>query len=315
MRIAFGSGTIDVGTEGPISATRLSTSKIEEGTLMPTSTTLARVALAGLLGTTLAPAHAQTPSPLAQWQYSAGITLEQMFEPDFPKWRIRIGPSVSFQPRYDGADSYVVVAGPTIDIRYRDLFFLSTGEGLGVNVLRGPNWRAGIAISYDLGRRAADDIDHLHGMDNINPAPSAHLFGEYVVSKSFPLVLRADLRRDIGGDNGWVGDLGAYLPMPGSSEKFTWFAGPTVEFADGRYMNSWFGVNAAQSARSGYAPYHASAGVKSAGLGVAATWMPAKHWYVTGNAAYQQLFGSAARSPLTQKAGETALDFSVEYEF
>jgi outer membrane scaffolding protein for murein synthesis (MipA/OmpV family) len=284
---------------------------------MSTSTAVPRLAIAGLVCASLmpAPAAAQTPSPLAQWQYSAGVTLEQMFMPKLPAWRIRIGPSVSFQPRYDGADSYHTVLGPTIDIRYRDRFFLSTGEGLGVNLLTGPNWRAGFAVSYDLGRRAADDLDHLRGLDNINPAPSAHLFGEYVISKSFPLVLRADLRRDIGGDSGWIGDLGAYMPMPGSGEKFTWFAGPTVTFADSRYMNSWFGVNAAQAARSGYAPYHASAGVKSAGFGVAATWMPAKHWFMTGNVAFQQLVGSAAHSPITQTAGSAVFALSVEYEF
>ncbi len=278
---------------------------------------VSRVALAGLLGAALAPAPAaaQTPSPLAQWQYSAGITLEQMFEPELPRWRLRMGPSVSLQPRYDGADSDTVLAGPSIDIRYRDRYFFSTGEGLGANLLRGPNWRAGFTISYDLGRREADDRDHLHGLGNINPAPSAHLFGEYVVSKSFPLVLRADLRRDIGGDNGWVGDLGAYMPMPGSSEKFAWFAGPSVEFADSRYMNAWFGVSGAQAARSGYPRYHASGGFKSAGLGIAASWMPVKHWYVTGNVAFQQLFGSAAHSPITQSAAERVVVVSVEYEF
>ncbi len=276
-----------------------------------------RFAFAGILSASLipAPATAQTPSPLAQWQYSTGITLEQMFEPQLPTWRISVGPAAIFQPRYDGADSYHVLAGPSIDIRYSDRFFLSTGEGLGVNVLTGPNWRMGMALAYDLGRRGADDEDHLNGMGNINAAPSAHLFGEYVISKSFPLVIRADLRRDFGGDNGWVGSLGAYMPMPGSSQTFTWFAGPTVTFADSHYMNAWFGVSPVQAARSGYAPYQASAGLKSAGLGIAATWMPAKHWYVTGNVAFQQLFGSAEHSPITQTVGSEAVELSVAYRF
>lgn len=284
---------------------------------MSISTAAPRLFLLGALGASLAPVQvaAQTPSPLAMWQYSAGITLEQLFMPELPKWRIRVGPSFSFQPRYDGASSYHVLFGPTIDIRYRDRFFLSTGEGLGVNVLTGPNWRAGVALSYDLGRRSADDLDHLNGLDNINPAPLIHLFGEYVWSKSFPLVLRADLRRAVGGDNGWVGDLGAYMPMPGSSEKFNWFAGPTITFADSNYMSHWFGVNAAQSARSGYRQYDPSAGVKSVGFGVAATWMPRKNWYVTGNAAYQQLVGSAADSPIVQRKGSGVFDLSVSYQF
>ncbi|CAB3717016.1 MipA/OmpV family protein [Trinickia soli] len=284
---------------------------------MSTSIAASRVALTGAVFMALAPAavHAQTPSPLAEWQYSSGILLEQMFEPKLPTWRIRVGPSASFQPRYDGSDRYHLMGGPSIDIRYRDRFFLSTGEGIGVNVLTGPNWRVGVAASYDLGRRAADDLDHLSGMGNINPAPSLRLLGEYAISKSFPLVLRADLRRNFGGDNGWIGDLGAYMPMPGSSETFSWFAGPTMTIADSRYMNSWFGVNAQQSARSGYRQYDASAGIRSVGFGVSASLRVRKHWIVSADGAFQQLVGAAAHSPITQTRASGVFDVSVNYEF
>ncbi|RKP45972.1 MipA/OmpV family protein [Trinickia fusca] len=261
------------------------------------------------------PAAAQTPSPLAEWQYSSGILLEQMFEPNLPTWRIRVGPTVAFQPRYDGADSYATQTGAAIDIRYRDRFFFSTGEGLGANVLTGPNWRVALGAAYDIGRRSADDLDHLHGLPNINPAPLLRLSGEYVVSKSFPLVVRADVRRSFGGDNGWIGDLGAYMPMPGSSEKFSWFVGPTMTAADSRYMNSWFGVSPAASARSGLSTYHASAGIKSVGIGVSADWEIRKHWLLSADAAFQQLVGSAAHSPITQTRGSGVFDLSIDYDF
>jgi outer membrane scaffolding protein for murein synthesis (MipA/OmpV family) len=284
---------------------------------MSTSYAAPRLALAGVLFAVLAPApaQAQTPSPLTEWQYSSGIMLEQMFEPKLPTWRIHLGPSASFQPRYDGSSRYHTLAGPSIDIRYKDRFFLSTGEGIGMNVLTGPNWRIGIGAAYDLGRREADDLEHLHGMGNINPAPSLRLLGEYAVSKSFPLVLRADLRRNFGGDNGWIGDLGAYMPMPGSSETFAWFAGPTMTIADSRYMNSWFGVNAGQSARSGYRQYDASAGIRSVGFGISTSWTIRKHWIVSADGAFQQLVGSAAHSPITQTRASGVFDVSVNYEF
>jgi outer membrane scaffolding protein for murein synthesis (MipA/OmpV family) len=273
--------------------------------------------LAGALLAAVAPAsvHAQTPSPLAQWQYSSGILLEQMFEPKLPTWRVRLGASGSFQPRYDGSDRYHALAGPTVDIRYRDRFFLSTGEGIGMNVLTGPNWRIGLAAGYDLGRRAADDLGHLSGMGNINPAPSLRLIGQYAISKSFPLVLTADVRRNFGGDNGWIGDLGAYMPMPGSSETFAWFAGPTMTIADSRYMNSWFGVDAQQAARSGYRQYDASAGIRSVGFGVSANLTLKKHWIVSADGAFQQLVGAAAHSPITQSRASGVFDVSVIYEF
>jgi outer membrane scaffolding protein for murein synthesis (MipA/OmpV family) len=260
-------------------------------------------------------AGAQTPAPLSEWQYSAGVPLERLFEPQVPDWRIRTGAAFSLRPRYDGADRYQLVGGPSIDIRYRDLFFVSTGEGVGVNVLRGPNWRAGLAISYDLGRRAADDPGHLSGLGNINPAPEAKLFADYVVSKEFPLVLRADIRRTLGGSDGWIADLGAYMPLPGSSEKFFWFAGPNLTFADSRYMNRWFGVSPTQAAASGYPVYRANAGLKSAGAGVSAVWFFRKHWFMTADVAFEQLVDSAARSPISQVSTNGVFDFSLNYQF
>lgn len=94
-----------------------------------------------------------------------------------------------------------------INIRYRDIAFASVGEGLGVNPLRGDNYRAGVSIGYDLGRRVADYYSHLHGLGDIAPAPVIKLIESYAISKKFPLVLRAAVRQLVGGADGVVGDL------------------------------------------------------------------------------------------------------------
>jgi outer membrane scaffolding protein for murein synthesis (MipA/OmpV family) len=267
---------------------------------------LAAAAVAGM-AVMPATASAQTPAPLQEWQYSAGVPLEKMMAPEIPTWQVAVGAAAAFQPRYDGADRYHFEGGPSIDIRYSDLYFASTGEGFGANVLQGPNWRISLAAAYDLGRRGQDDDEHLHGLGNINPAPELKLAADYV--------LRADIRRSFGGSNGWVGDLGAYMPLPGSSKTFFWFAGPSLTFADSKYMNSWFGVSEAQAADSQYSYYHASAGLKSAGFGVSAIWFFQKHWFAACDFALEQLVGSAARSPITQRSSNGVLDLSVNYEF
>lgn len=260
-------------------------------------------------------ASAQTPSPLGEWQYSVGVPLQKMWQPNIPDWQLRLGAAASFQPRFEGSQRYHMMAGPSIDVRYKDLFFLSSGEGLGVNFAQGQNWRVSLAAVYDLGRREKDDPQELMGLGNINPAPGIKLSGEYVVSKDFPLVIRADVRRYIGGSNGWIGDLGAYMPLPGSSKTFFWFAGPNVSFADSTYMNSWYGVNGQQAARSHLPQYHASAGVKSVGFGFSAVWLFNKHWFATGDAAFQQLVGSAGNSPVTNSRANGVADVSINYRF
>src|SRR5436853_4303785 len=80
-------------------------------------------------------ASSQTPSPLQEWQYSAGIPLVRMFEPNLPDWRVQVGLAAEPRPAYEGARNYRTLAGPVVDVRYRDIFFASAGEGIGVNLV------------------------------------------------------------------------------------------------------------------------------------------------------------------------------------
>ena len=95
--------------------------------------TLAALALLAAGGA----ARAQTPSALAEWQFSGGVPLRAMFMPEIPTWDYDIGAAVIEQPKYEGSKDYQIQPGPTVNIRYKDLAFISTGEGLGWNVFHG----------------------------------------------------------------------------------------------------------------------------------------------------------------------------------
>ena len=58
---------------------------------------------------------AQTPSPLQEWQYSGGLILATMFEPDLPEFRVISGAGSAIQPVYDGSRAYRVRAGPVFN--------------------------------------------------------------------------------------------------------------------------------------------------------------------------------------------------------
>lgn len=259
------------------------------------------------------PAWSQTPSPLQEWQYEGGIILGQLFQPKPPEWRVVAGLSAQLQPLYDGSKPYRIEGGAVIDIRYYDLAFISAGEGIGVNIVHGEHYRAGIAIGYDLGRDVSDYTSHLRGLGNIDPAPVAKLFGSVVLSKKFPLVLRADVRQFVGGAEGVVGDISAYLPLPGSSEKFVMFAGPSITFADRHYLQKEFGVDAEQSTASGYPMFYPHAGMSAEGVGFSATWFVTKHVLLNTNAAIDRLRGGAAESPITQETTQRVIDLTAAY--
>jgi outer membrane scaffolding protein for murein synthesis (MipA/OmpV family) len=260
-------------------------------------------------------AQAQTPSPLQEWQYSGGIILARLFQPDLPDWRRVLGVAAEVQPEYDGARANRLQGGPVINIQYRDIAFLSTGEGLGFNFLRGDHYRFGAAIAYDRGRLERDDYTNLRGMGNIDAAPVVKLFGTTVLSKKFPLILRVDARQNVGGANGAVADVGVYMPLPGSSKKFVMFAGPSVTFATHRYLQSEFGVTPAQSLASGHPVFDPHAGEAAIGVGFSATRFLTQHWLLNIDAALSKLKGSPDVSPITERSTQRELALSIDYQW
>ncbi len=269
--------------------------------------------LLGVLGPRLA--WSQTPSPLQEWQYSGGIVLQQLFAPNLPDWRVVLGAAAEAQPVYQGASATRVVGGPVINIRYKDIAFFSTGEGLGYNFLRGRYYRVGVALGWDVGRRVPDDYPNLHGLGDISIGPSIKLYASYVLSKDFPMVVQVDARKILGGADGVIGDLEAYMPLPGSSKTFFMFAGPSITWANHRYLSKEYGVTQTQSLASGDPIFNVHGGTNSVGFGFSATRMLTEKWLMNVDAAVSQLRGSAANSPITEARTQRALAVSVDYHW
>jgi outer membrane scaffolding protein for murein synthesis (MipA/OmpV family) len=259
-------------------------------------------------------ARAQTPSPLQEWQYSGGIILARLFEPNLPEWRTVLGLAAEVQPVYDGARAYRVSGGPEVLVYHRDDAFISTGEGVGYNFLRGDHYQFGLGMTYDLGRKEKDDLTNLHGMGDISPAPVAKLKGSVVLSRKFPLILRVDARQFIGGAEGAVGDAAVYMPLPGSSRRFVMFAGPSITLADHHYLQSLYGVTAQQSLASGHPQYLITHdGTAAAGVGFSATKFLGEHWLINLDLAISQLRGDPAESPIVERRTQRVIALSVDY--
>jgi len=259
---------------------------------------------------------AQTPSPLQEWQYSGGIILARLFQPDLPTWRTILGVASEVQPVYDGARAYRISGGPVINIHYRDIAFLSTGEGLGFNFLRGDHYQVGMGVTFDLGRKEKDDLRNLRGMGDISAAPVGKLYGTWVLSRKFPLILRIDARQFMGGAQGSVGDAAVYLPLPGSSKRFVMFAGASITMATHHYLQTLYGVTPAQSAASGHPVYEIPhAGTSAAGVGFSATQFVTDHWLLNLDAALSQVRGSPAHSPLVEARTQRVLALSFNYNW
>lgn len=260
-------------------------------------------------------AFSQTPSPLQEWQYSGGVILARLFDPDLPDWRVIGGAAAEVQPVFDGAAAMKVQGGPVFNVYHKDEWYVTTGEGIGYNFVRGKQYQIGLGLTYDTGRSVKEDAN-LRGMGDIYSAPVGKLYASVVLSKKFPMILRVAVRQYIGGDQGAVGDASVYLPLPGSSKTFVMFAGPSITMADRHYRQVVYGVDAQQSLASGHPVFDFNrAGTTDAGVGFSATKFVGKHFLLNLDAAISQVRGRGAGSPIVEQRTQRVLALSFEYHW
>jgi len=228
-----------------------------------------------------------------------------------PEWQVTVGGGVAVLPAYEGSNEVRVTPAPTIDVRYKDLAFLSIGEGLGVNILRGTNYRAGVALTYDIGREH-NAATRLAGTANIDPAPVFKAFAQYAF---VPVVLSIAVNQALTSYQGLTANIGAYMPVV-ANETFQVFVGPEITFADSRYMQAYFGINPQNtSSQSHFHNYSANGGLKDAKLGVAGFYNITDHWFLDADAGVERLLGSAPGSPIVQTPWGWTVTATINYTF
>lgn len=225
--------------------------------------------------------------------------------PAKPDWDIRIGAGAIYQPEYEGSDDYEANALPLLNISYRDLVFLRFNT-LGANLFtwQGPRdsdkLQVGPLVRYQFGRDAGDS-DDLRGMGDIDGGIDV---GAFLTYRAGPWSAGVTLFRDASDayDGGMTarfagGYAHTFTPqLRLRSEIFT-------TWADDSYMESFFGVTAVQSQRSGMRQYRPEGGVKDVGLQLDLDYSLTQNWGVTGRLGYKRMLGDAADSPLVEDRG------------
>jgi len=139
----------------------------------------------------------------------------------------------------------------------------------------------------------------------------AKAFAQYTVSF---LTLSTDAEQDIlGNRQGLIVNGDAYVSAPVGRWLFSLGAG--LSWVSGQYMRTFFGVDAAQSARSGLPVFATGAGVRDRHLNAIVTCKLDDHWTANGSVTIARLHGNAADSPITQRRQQTTAMASVTYRF
>lgn len=209
-------------------------------------------------------------------------------------WTFDIGPGVVVAPWFEGAANYRVLPVPNLDLRYkRDKFFLSARDGVGATLLDADGFKLGPILRYRFPRNEWDGP----GLYGTGSVPFTIEGGGFVRYDLPYLAAKIELRRGLGGSNGLVFDalIDGKLRL---SDNFFLSGGPRLSVTDGTFNQAYFGINAGQSAASGYAQYYPGAGLRSVGLGASAVWRITEQLNGVAFGAWNRLTDVAAASPL-----------------
>lgn len=90
-----------------------------------------------------------------------------------------------------------------------------------------------------------------------------------------------------------------------------------MNWANGKYMQTYFGVTSIQAAASAgvLTAYNATSGVKDYALKLNRMHNYSKQWFSNAGVSVKQLAGSAKNSPLTMRKTTNTINFVVGYHF
>lgn len=240
-------------------------------------------------------------------------------QPEKGDWEVMLGAGGLFQPDYEGSDDYEVTPLPLLMVNYRDLVFLR-GPMLGANVLTlqgprpGDELQIGPLVRYQFGRDE-DDNDDLRGMGDIDDAIE---IGGFITYSTGPWSTGLTLFRDVSdAHDGLTAEISAGHQLS-LGPKLMLRSEISATWADDNYTQAFYGVTAAQSARSGMQPYSAESGFKDAGITLDLDYRLTESWSITGRVGYKRMLGDAADSPLVKARGsedQFSTGIFVSYRF
>lgn len=233
---------------------------------------------------------------------------------------LTLGGGVDVAPRYSGSDKSRVSAAQVVDYSMANGFFISTTRGIGYGNNIG-NLDYNAAVSYRTGRKdkdvSSDSIssgsDYLRGMGDIKGSAIVVPGLGYKVTDWLNLQLQAEIPVS-ERDNGEAVHFGISSPLYTSSKNAVTL-GLTGSWGSGKYMQTYYGVNAAQSAASGFARHDAGAGIYAWSMNLDWTYRLTSRWSVLTSAGVTQLTGDAGDSPIVQRKTLPTGSLKVTYSF
>lgn len=223
-----------------------------------------------------------------------------------------VGLAAIFGHEYQGSNERRTLVLPLLDYRWANGWFAGTSNGIGYDFSSNPYMNYGLRLTGDLGRKENRSAA-LKGLGDIDAKAEVGGFFNYAVSPD--MVLTSSLRYGSGNANkNMLIDLGAaYSTTLGEGWRLG--LGVAATYVNADFMQGYFGVDTAQSARSGYAVYTPKAGIRDVRAAASLTYQLSARMALTTAVSASSLQGDAKKSPITREANGVSGVVALSYGF
>ena len=228
--------------------------------------------------------------------------------PNSQRTTYTLGAGIGVAPDYEGSDDYKIV--PLWNLRVNNLYDPNTfvqliGPRLRSNFIPDPHWRFGLDAQYIKKRDHHVEDNKVGDLESVDPSVMLGAVAGYdfLADPRQDLALEVEARQDVANGNGALVTLRGLYGTP-LSEHWRIDTSLGGTWASEDYMSAYFGIDAADAARSGLDQHGADAGFENVALGGSLTYIFSPNWSVSGLATYSRLLGDAADSPIVKDQGD-----------
>ena len=244
------------------------------------------------------------------------VTVARAADDSAPTPSVTVGVGVQNAPRYSGSDKRHTVLAPVVQAR-DGAFFFDGLKGIGYDLQSDNGLYLEHTLGYSLGRTGKDSgwrdgSKELNGMGNIKAALNTSVAAGWQATSWLSLEGKATLPLTDGQGGQYQASL---TVLPWQDETDTVALQSAALFGDSRYMQTFYGVNSAQSERSVYARYQPGGGFY--GINTDLTWSHqfSPHWATVLIGGYTWLDDHAADSPIVFRRNQATASAALLYTF
>lgn len=219
-----------------------------------------------------------------------------------------LGAGMAVAPRFQGADEYKIQPLPLVDVKY-GRFFAKVGDGIGVTIIETSTFTAGASVNWMQGYDEDDVPKGIHGVDT---ALGARLFASARFKGLVTTLAATQAVTD--KERGLLINVGVAYPIS-VTERFKITPGLGASWANGKYMNGYFGIDSSEAARSGLARYEPTGGFKDVTFRINASYRITDSISAVASIGLTHLLGKAGDSPLVERKTQPLGLVGMTYSF